>query len=51
MSESLRGSIHAVSQGQWLAGTSLGLTRTQTLPYVIGPQALRPAVPNACRTA
>jgi cystine transport system permease protein len=46
MSESLRGSIQAVSQGQWLAGTSLGLTRTQTLRYVIGPQALRAAVPS-----
>jgi His/Glu/Gln/Arg/opine family amino acid ABC transporter permease subunit len=46
MSESLRGSIQAVSQGQWLAGTSLGLTRTQTLRYVVGPQALRAAVPS-----
>ena len=46
MSESLRGSIHAVSQGQWSAGTSLGLTRTQTLRYIIGPQALRAAVPS-----
>jgi cystine transport system permease protein len=46
MSESLRGSIQAVSQGQWLAGTSLGLTRTQTLRHVIGPQALRAAVPS-----
>jgi len=46
LSETLRGSIHAVSQGQWSAGTSLGLTRTQTLRYVIGPQALRAAVPS-----
>jgi len=46
MSETLRGSIDAVTQGQWLAGTSLGLTRTQTLRYVIGPQALRAAVPS-----
>ena len=46
MSESLRGSIQAVSQGQWLAGTSLGLTRTQTLRHVVGPQALRAAVPS-----
>ncbi|HEY1394097.1 MAG TPA: ABC transporter permease subunit, partial [Methylibium sp.] len=27
-------------------GTSLGLTRVQTLRYVIGPQALRSAVPS-----
>jgi L-cystine transport system permease protein len=46
MSETLRGSINAVTQGQWLAGTSLGLTRQQTLRYVIGPQALRAAVPS-----
>ena len=46
LSETLRGSIHAVSQGQWSAGTSLGLTRTQTLRYIIGPQALRAAVPS-----
>ncbi|HJV63704.1 MAG TPA: amino acid ABC transporter permease [Albitalea sp.] len=46
MSETLRGSISAVSQGQWLAGTSLGLTRRQTLRHVIGPQALRAAVPS-----
>ncbi len=38
--------MQAVTQGQWLAGTSLGLTRTQTLRYVVGPQALRAAVPS-----
>ena len=46
MSETLRGAIGAVTRGQWLAGTSLGLTRHQTLRYVIGPQALRAAVPS-----
>lgn len=46
MSETLRGSIHAVPQGQWQAGTSLGLTRAQTLRHVIAPQALRAAVPS-----
>ena len=46
MSETLRGSIASVTQGQWLAGTSLGLTRRQTLRYVIAPQALRAAVPS-----
>ncbi len=46
MSETLRGSIVAMAQGQWLAGTSLGMTRHQTLRYVIGPQALRAAVPS-----
>jgi len=46
MSETLRGAIGAVARGQWLAGTSLGLSRHQTLRYVIGPQALRAAVPS-----
>lgn len=46
MSETLRGAIAAIEEGQWQAGTSLGLTRRQTLRYVIGPQALRAAVPS-----
>jgi cystine transport system permease protein len=46
LSESLRGAVLGIEQGQWLAGTSLGLTRSQTLRYVIGPQALRSAVPS-----
>jgi cystine transport system permease protein len=46
LSETLRGTVEAMSQGQWLAGTSLGLTRRQTLRYVIAPQALRAAVPG-----
>ncbi|SEL92983.1 amino acid ABC transporter membrane protein, PAAT family [Roseateles sp. YR242] len=46
MSETLRGAINAVETDQWLAGTSLGLTRQQTLRYVIAPQALRAAVPS-----
>jgi cystine transport system permease protein len=46
MSETLRGAINAVAQGQWQAGTSLGLSRQQTLRHVIGPQALRAAVPS-----
>jgi cystine transport system permease protein len=45
MSETLRGAVGAVSLGQWLAGESLGLTRRQTLRFVIVPQALRAAVP------
>ncbi|UXH79397.1 amino acid ABC transporter permease [Roseateles amylovorans] len=46
MSETLRGAIVAIAQGQWLAGTSLGLTRSQTLRYIVAPQALRAAVPS-----
>lgn len=46
MSETLRGAIGAVEQGQWLAGTSLGLNQAQTLRFIVGPQALRAAVPS-----
>jgi cystine transport system permease protein len=46
LSESMRGAIIGVHDGQWLAAYSLGLSRTQTLRYVIGPQALRIAVPS-----
>lgn len=46
LSESMRGAIQGVAGGQWLAAYSLGLSWPQTLRYVIGPQALRIAVPS-----
>ena len=46
MSESMRGAILGIAKDQWLAAYSLGLTRLQTLRYVVGPQALRLAVPS-----
>jgi cystine transport system permease protein len=46
LSESMRGAILGIHGGQWLAAYSLGLSRMQTLRYVIGPQALRIAVPS-----
>jgi His/Glu/Gln/Arg/opine family amino acid ABC transporter permease subunit len=46
LSESMRGAINGIARGQWLAAFSLGLSRRQTLRYVIGPQALRIAVPS-----
>ncbi|QTO44637.1 amino acid ABC transporter permease [Burkholderia latens] len=46
MSESMRGAINGIARGQWLAAYSLGLSWSQTLRYVIGPQALRIAVPS-----
>ncbi|KVE37374.1 amino acid ABC transporter permease [Burkholderia sp. TSV86] len=46
LSESMRGAIHGIDKGQWLAAYSLGLSWRQTLRYVIGPQALRIAVPS-----
>ena len=46
LSESLRGAILGIPPGQWLAAYSLGLSRRQTLRYVVAPQALRIAVPS-----
>jgi cystine transport system permease protein len=46
LSESMRGAILGIQRGQWLAAYSLGLSRRQTLRYVIAPQALRIAVPS-----
>jgi L-cystine transport system permease protein len=46
LSETLRGSINGVDRGQWDAAKSLGLTPAQTLRHVVGPQALRLAVPS-----
>ncbi|WP_309679442.1 amino acid ABC transporter permease [Polaromonas sp.] len=46
LSETIRGAINGVEHGQWNAARSLGLTQAQTLRHVIGPQALRLAVPS-----
>jgi L-cystine transport system permease protein len=46
LSETLRGAINGVEHGQWNAARSLGLTPFQTLRHVVGPQALRLAVPS-----
>ncbi|MGV8806031.1 MAG: amino acid ABC transporter permease [Polaromonas sp.] len=46
LSETIRGAINGVAHGQSNAAYSLGLTKAQTLRYVIGPQALRLAVPS-----
>jgi cystine transport system permease protein len=50
LSESLRGAILSVSQGQWRASFSLGLGYAQTLRHVVLPQALRVAVPSMSNT-
>jgi cystine transport system permease protein len=50
LSESLRGAILSVAQGQWRASFSLGLGWGQTLRYVVLPQALRVAVPSMSNT-
>jgi cystine transport system permease protein len=50
LSESLRGAILAIGQGQWRASFSLGLGYAQTLRHVVLPQALRVAVPSMSNT-
>jgi cystine transport system permease protein len=50
LSESMRGAILGIARGQWSASHSLGLTYFQTLRYVVGPQALRLAVPSMGNT-
>ncbi|MES2151964.1 MAG: amino acid ABC transporter permease [Pseudomonadota bacterium] len=50
LSESLRGAIQSISQGQWRASFSLGLGYWQTLYYIVLPQALRVAVPSMSNT-
>lgn len=50
LSESLRGAIQSIGQGQWRASYSLGLSHWQSLRYVVLPQALRVAVPSMGNT-
>jgi polar amino acid transport system permease protein len=40
-----RGCVNAVPKGQWEAADSLALSFTEKMRYVVGPQALRIAVP------
>jgi cystine transport system permease protein len=50
LSESLRGAIQSIGQGQWRASFSLGLGYWQTLRHIVLPQALRVAVPSMSNT-
>ena len=45
IAEIVRSGILAVSKGQWEAAKSLGLTRGQTLRFIVIPQALRVIIP------
>ena len=44
LTEIWRGCVNAVPKGQWEASTSLALTYTQQMRYVILPQALRVSI-------
>jgi cystine transport system permease protein len=50
LSESLRGAIQSIGQGQWRASFSLGLSYGQTLRHIVLPQAMRVAVPSMGNT-
>jgi len=45
LTEIWRGCVAAVNKGQWEASAALALSLREQLRYVIGPQALRVAVP------
>jgi polar amino acid transport system permease protein len=45
LGEIWRGCLQAIPRTQWEAGSSLGLSFTQQLRYIIVPQALRLAIP------
>ena len=46
LSETIRGGIDSVPQGQWEAGKALGLSYSQTLFSVIFPQAIKAILPS-----
>lgn len=46
--ELLRGGLDSVDKGQMEAGRSLGLTSTQTMRYIIIPQAVKVVLPGLC---
>lgn len=45
IAEIVRAGVIAVPPGQWNAGLALGMTRMQTVSYVIFPQSMKLAVP------
>lgn len=45
IAEIVRAGVAAVRPGQWDAGLALGLTRLETVSYVIFPQSMRLAIP------
>jgi His/Glu/Gln/Arg/opine family amino acid ABC transporter permease subunit len=48
VSQMIRGSINAIADNQWEAAWVLGLNKSQSLQYVILPQAMRTIIPMIC---
>ncbi|WP_026672707.1 amino acid ABC transporter permease [Alkalihalobacterium bogoriense] len=45
IAEIVRGSVQSIDKGQSEAGRSLGLSKTQTMRYIIWPQAIKRMIP------
>jgi len=45
IAEIVRGAVQSINVGQTEAGRSIGLTRTQTMRYIIWPQAFKRMIP------
>ncbi|UOE94618.1 amino acid ABC transporter permease [Alkalihalobacillus sp. LMS39] len=45
IAEIVRGSVQSIDKGQTEAGRSLGLSKTQTMRYIIWPQAIKRMIP------
>ncbi|HLR69797.1 MAG TPA: amino acid ABC transporter permease [Pseudogracilibacillus sp.] len=45
IAEIVRGGVQSIDKGQFEAGDSIGLTKTQTMWYIIWPQALKRMIP------
>ena len=45
IAEIVRGAVQSINPGQMEAGRSIGLTHTQTMLYIIWPQALKRMIP------
>lgn len=45
IAEIVRGAVYSVDKGQMEAGRSIGLTKSQTMRYIIWPQAFRRMIP------